>query len=265
MKNIHDNEKAMTEFEKEVSMLDKFRCNYIVHFYGASFIPDKTCMVTEFAKYGSVNDLMKKKGQPWSVPDTVNFITLDPRGMYGGAMYHKNDNNAQYSFEKAFSEIVCAYGGHSAEKKFFGMDGSWGITCDLNQVTSTAEMMVTAMGQGYYTGKISLANMYGEEDFSRNITTALKEKIDADVSVITRNALNVSDMIVDAYSEFINEFADRYANLVGTGDCLIDGDQFRKELAEWKNKQSIEKQAELDLLDDMILDSIKCAKNGKLY
>ena len=212
-----------------------------------------------------MNDLMKKKGQPWMVPDTVNFITLDPRSDYAGAMYRRDDNNTKEPFEKTFSEIVCAYGGHSAEKKFFGMDGSWGITCDLNQVTSTAEMMVTAMGQGYYTGKISLANMYGEEDFSRNVTSNMKDRIDADVNVITKNALNVSDMIVDAYADFINEFADRYTNLVGTGDCLIDGDQFRKELAEWKERQSIEKQAELDMLEDMILEAIKCAKNGKVY
>ena len=121
------------------------------------------------------------------------------------------------------------------------------------------------MGQGYYTGKISLANMYGEEDFSRNVTSNMKDRIDADVNVITKNALNVSDMIVDAYADFINEFADRYTNLVGTGDCLIDGDQFRKELAEWKERQSIEKQAELDMLEDMILEAIKCAKNGKVY
>ncbi|ELP92888.1 tyrosine protein kinase, putative [Entamoeba invadens IP1] len=49
------------EFEKEVEMLDKFRSEYIVHFYGAVFVPSKTCMVTEFAQYGSLQDLMKHK------------------------------------------------------------------------------------------------------------------------------------------------------------------------------------------------------------
>lgn len=212
-----------------------------------------------------MNDLMKRKGQPWLIPDTVNFITLDPRGMYGGAMYHKSDVNKEMSFESGFSQIVCSYGGHSSEKHFYNMDGSYGITCDLTSATSLAEFMATAMGQGYYTGKISLANMYGEEDFSRNITASMKDKIDKDVSVITRNALTVSDMIVEHYSDFIQEFSDKYANLVGTGDCIIDGDQFRKELADWKAKQPIEKQAELDLLDDMILDAIKASKNGKIY
>ncbi|ELP92536.1 tyrosine protein kinase transforming protein Abl, putative [Entamoeba invadens IP1] len=49
------------EFEKEVAMLDKFRSEYIVHFYGAVFIPSRICMVTEFAQFGSLNDLMKRE------------------------------------------------------------------------------------------------------------------------------------------------------------------------------------------------------------
>ena len=107
--------------------------------------------------------------------------------------------------------------------------------------------------------------MYGEEDFERNITPRLRNKIEKDVEVITKNALLSSDMIVEYYADFINEFSDKYANKVGTGDCLIDGDQFRKELREWKAKQSPEKQAELDLLDNMLLDIIDKTKKGKLY
>ncbi|EKE37824.1 tyrosine kinase, putative [Entamoeba nuttalli P19] len=51
----------MTEFEKEVMMLDKFRSDYIIHFYGAVFIPNKICMVTECAEYGSLQDVLIKK------------------------------------------------------------------------------------------------------------------------------------------------------------------------------------------------------------
>ncbi|ELP94693.1 protein serine/threonine kinase, putative [Entamoeba invadens IP1] len=49
------------EFTKEVEMLDKFRCEYIIHFYGAVFIPNHLLMVTEFARFGSINDVMKHK------------------------------------------------------------------------------------------------------------------------------------------------------------------------------------------------------------
>ena len=51
MKEIKQTEESIEEFNKEVSMLDKFRNEYIIHFYGAVFIPNKICMVTEFAKY----------------------------------------------------------------------------------------------------------------------------------------------------------------------------------------------------------------------
>ncbi|EDR28439.1 protein serine/threonine kinase, putative [Entamoeba dispar SAW760] len=54
MKQISESDmnREMKEFKKETDMLDKFRNEYIVHFYGAVFIPKKICMVTEFAEYG---------------------------------------------------------------------------------------------------------------------------------------------------------------------------------------------------------------------
>ncbi|ELP87638.1 protein serine/threonine kinase, putative [Entamoeba invadens IP1] len=61
MKTCENNDSQKIEFENEVDMLDKFRSEYIVHFYGAVFIPNKVCMVTEFAQYGSLQDLMKHK------------------------------------------------------------------------------------------------------------------------------------------------------------------------------------------------------------
>lgn len=212
-----------------------------------------------------MNDLMKKTGKQWLLPDTVNFITLDPRGHYGGAMYHKSDLNKEYSFEKNFTDIVCSYGGHSAEKYFYDMDGSYGISSDLACATDMAEAMVQIMGQGINTGKISLLNVHGDENFSRNITPELRARVEKDVNVITRNALVASDQIIETYSDFINEFADKYAHLVGTGDCLIDGDVFRQELADWKAKQSPEKLEELELLDEMILEIIKYSKKGKIF
>ncbi|EDR26223.1 protein serine/threonine kinase, putative [Entamoeba dispar SAW760] len=60
-KNMGD--ESLKEFEKEVTMLDKFRCDYVVYFYGAVFVPNKICIVTEFAQFGSLEDLMKKKDE----------------------------------------------------------------------------------------------------------------------------------------------------------------------------------------------------------
>ncbi|ELP92727.1 receptor tyrosine protein kinase let-23 precursor, putative [Entamoeba invadens IP1] len=61
MKQMSDIDNGLTEFEKEVSMLDKFRSDYIIHFYGAVNILNKICMVTEYAPFGSLQDVMKHK------------------------------------------------------------------------------------------------------------------------------------------------------------------------------------------------------------
>ncbi|ELP84151.1 protein kinase, putative, partial [Entamoeba invadens IP1] len=61
MKINTEDDSQKIEFGKEVEMLDKFRSEYIIHFYGAVFIPNKICMVTEFAQFGSLQDLMKHK------------------------------------------------------------------------------------------------------------------------------------------------------------------------------------------------------------
>ncbi|EMD48325.1 serine/threonine kinase, putative [Entamoeba histolytica HM-3:IMSS] len=53
--------KQLEEFYDEVAMLDKFRNEYIIHFYGAVFIPNKISIVTEYAKYGSLKYLIKHK------------------------------------------------------------------------------------------------------------------------------------------------------------------------------------------------------------
>ncbi|ELP92314.1 protein serine/threonine kinase, putative [Entamoeba invadens IP1] len=59
LKSLNATKEAVEEFENEVTMLDKFRSEFIIHFYGACFIPEHICMVTEFALYGSLRDLMK--------------------------------------------------------------------------------------------------------------------------------------------------------------------------------------------------------------
>ncbi|ELP86704.1 protein kinase domain containing protein, partial [Entamoeba invadens IP1] len=78
----------MEEFEKEVSMLDKFRSDYIVHFYGAVFIPNKICMVTEFAQFGSLHDLMKHKKSELIENKIKIKIVLD--AAYGISYLHSN-------------------------------------------------------------------------------------------------------------------------------------------------------------------------------
>ncbi len=206
-----------------------------------------------------MNNIAKDYGKPWHKSSKVNFVTLDPRGNFGGAMYPVDDENGEYSFEKLFADIVCDYGGHSCEKYFYNIDGSYGITCDLEMATDLANKMVKNMGQGAKTGKQAL------HLFGANISEKMKEQIEQDRNVILRNALTASDLITETYADFNREFTDKYAHLVGTGDCMVDGDIFRKELADWKARQPKEKQDEIKLTENMILDIIAKTKKGIIY
>ena len=52
---------SLDEFEKEVAMLDKFRCDQVVHSNGACTIINRIVMVTEFAPCGSLMDCIKMR------------------------------------------------------------------------------------------------------------------------------------------------------------------------------------------------------------
>lgn len=202
-----------------------------------------------------MNSIAKKCGKPWHIPDKVNFITLDPRGYYGGAVYHGADINKELSFEKIFSSMVCAFGGNSAEDLFYGMNGSWGITCDMENARDLAELMVKTTGMGAKTGKMSIG---GNEVLSEKMQSMIED----DERVILNNAKITSDLITEMYRDFNEKFTSKYSKLVGTGNCLIDGDEFRLELQKWRNSQTPEKQKELDLCDKTILKIIEATKKG---
>lgn len=205
-------------------------------------------------------DLAKKAEKPWHLPDQLNFITLDPRGRYGGSMYPKNSKNDEYSFEKMFADIVCSYGGHSSEKEFYNMEGSWGITQDMRDATATARLAVESMGLGAKTGRIAIdRNIFGLSDIPERV----KNEVYDDMLVILKNANLVSDKIVHAYAPFVQEFAEKYKDRVGTGDCVVSADEFNEELKAWREKQPEDVQAELKALENEILDIIKTTKKGE--
>ncbi|ELP85999.1 protein kinase domain containing protein, partial [Entamoeba invadens IP1] len=61
MKNAQATKSAVDEFTKEVAMLDKFRNDFVIHFYGACYIPSHICMVTEYAEHSSLEDMISKE------------------------------------------------------------------------------------------------------------------------------------------------------------------------------------------------------------
>ena len=72
-------------------------------------------------------------------------------------------------------------------------------------------------------------------------------------------------MITDGYKEFNKWFTKKYSKRIGTDECMVDGDDFRKALKKWKKSLSTEMKANLEIMDDIIMDVIKSTKNGKKY
>lgn len=202
-----------------------------------------------------MNNIAKTLGKPWHVPSKVNFITLDPRGVYGGAVFHGEDTNTEVSFENIFGDMVCSFGGNSAESLFFGIDGSYGISSDMESVRNRAEVMVKVMGLGTKTGKMSI----GDDDV---LSDAMLKRIEDDERVIMNNAKITSDLITEMYSDFNKWFTQKYSPLVGTGDCIMDGDTFRKALKQWRAEQPLEKQRMLQACDETIVEIMEATKRG---
>lgn len=203
--------------------------------------------------------LAEKQNVPWHLGGRVNFITLDPRGDFGGCMSGNDIENEEHSFEKVFTEGVCDFGGHSAEKHFYNIDGSWGITADMEMATHNAETSVGLMGQGRNFGKKSIGGMFMKLSEKEHEAFAL----DRDVQL--KNQGLVSDLITKFGTTFNREFTAKNWALSGTGNCLIHGDQFRADIKDWLSRQTPEKLHEREELDKTILDIIEHTKNGKVF
>lgn len=202
-----------------------------------------------------MEELAQKENRPDHAGNYVNFITLDPRGSFGGAVFFSDELNPEWSFEKIFSDLVVDFGGNSCEKHFYGQDGSWGITADMQSATHTATMAAGLMGQGKHFGKKSIDGMWviSEQD---------KDNLNKDIDVMLTNSQLVSDAITEVYEDFNREFVKKYASKVGTGECIVQREEFVKMLNEWRTKQPPEKQKEFELLDKTILEVIAATKRG---
>ena len=204
-----------------------------------------------------MKDLLARKGKPWHQSRDVNFITLDPRGNFLGAVFEGSLGNADYPFEAMFTTLVCCFGGYSCEKLFFGMDGSNGISQDLAQATAAAKRGIEYFGFGHNTGKISNAVKIQSPTFY--------EKVYKDLDIILENAKSASDLITETFKSFNEWFTNKYSKLIGSNDCMVDGDEFRRSLQNWRKSLSADKKEEINILEDMIMDIIDSSKKGIKY
>ncbi len=206
-----------------------------------------------------MNEIARQQQIPWHLPPKLDFITLDPRGSYGGAMYSKPSENHEISFETIMSDIICSYGGYSAEKNIYNIAGSFGITADIAGVTNQARYAVMAMGMGKTSGVRAIpVNGLGSAD----VPEYKKKQIETDIDLMTKTGCEISDMIVKAYKDFILEFTEKHHSKVGSGDCIVTSDEFTKELNDWRKRQNSEKQDKLRNLNKEIVDKIQNIKAG---
>lgn len=203
--------------------------------------------------------LAEEQNIPWHLGGRVSFITLDPRGSFGGAMYYNDLENEEYSFEKLFTSGISEFGGHSAEKHFYNIDGSWGITADMEMATSNAEKAIGLMGQSRKFGKKSLAGML------HNLSEVGKEIIEAELDVRLQNQCLVSDLITKFGTTFNQKFTENNWSLVGTGNCLILGDDFRSGMKAWFSNLPKDKLEEQKLLNELILEVMESTKQSKVF
>ena len=125
----------------------------------------------------------------------------------------------------------------------------------MESVRNRAEIMVKVMGLGAKTGKMSI----GDDDV---LSDAMLKRIEDDERVIMNNAKITSDLITEMYSDFNKWFTQKYSPLVGTGDCIMDGDTFRKALKQWRAEQPLEKQRMLQACDETIVEIMEATKRG---
>ena len=132
-----------------------------------------------------------------------------------------------------------------------------GVSSDLNNATCIAQNAIENFGLGYNTGKISSVTGIQSEKYAENVYK--------DLDVILKNAQLASDLITEYYKDFNINFTEKYSQLIGTENCLIDGDDFRKQLNDWIASRPQAFKEELSILDDILMDIIKASKKGQLY
>ena len=97
------------------------------------------------------------------------------------------------------------------------------------------------------------------------VTGKYQELVFTDMNVILKNAQMASDLITECYKKFNDWFTQKYSKLIGTDDCMVDGDDFRKSLSAWRKSLPEAQKEEISIMEDIIMDIIDSSKKGKIY
>lgn len=202
-----------------------------------------------------MNEWAEKNQKHWNTTFVPDFMTLDPRGWFAGMVCSNRSKNDESTKETLFASLVLSYGGYSVENQLFGIEGSSGISADIDMATIAAYGAVTRHGEGPATGRKSFAS-------SEDLRNWYAKPIKHDMDVYMENGEIVSDMIVKAHKGFIEEFTDKYSEKVGSGKTIVTKQEFKQQLEEWKSRQTPEKQREIRELNGAIKQVMDSTRAG---
>jgi len=202
-----------------------------------------------------MNEWAEKNQKHWNTTYCPDYMTLDPRGYFAGMVSSNGSKEDERTPETVFANLVLSYGGYSVENKLFGIEGSSGISADIDGATITTYQAVTRFGQGSTTGRKSF-------DRAEPLKDWYSKSIKKDMDSYMENGEVVSDAIVKAYQGFVEEFTDRYSAKVGSGKTIITKKEFKEQLNDWKSRQTQEKQQEIKNLDNTITNVMNATRKG---
>jgi len=175
--------------------------------------------------------------------DPVQKVTLIPRGQARGlTWFTPSEDQGLISRAQLLARITATLGGRAAEEIVFGKEEvTTGAGQDLQQLTNLARQMVTRFGMSDL-GLLSLDNQNNEVFLGRDLMTRSEysEEITARVDAQVRQIISHCHEQALKLLQENRVLMDRLVDLLIERET-IDGDEFRKIVAEYK--QSHERDA----------------------
>ncbi|OKH28699.1 cell division protein FtsH [Chroogloeocystis siderophila 5.2 s.c.1] len=171
--------------------------------------------------------------------DPVQKVTLIPRGQARGlTWFTPSEDQGLISRVQLLARITATLGGRAAEEIVFGKEEvTTGAGQDLQQLTNLARQMVTRFGMSDL-GLLSLDNQNSEVFLGRDLMTRSEysEEITARVDAQVRQIISHCHEQALTILQENRVLMDRLVDLLIERET-IDGDEFRKIVAEYKQSQ----------------------------
>ncbi|WNN91864.1 ATP-dependent zinc metalloprotease FtsH [Gloeocapsopsis dulcis] len=171
--------------------------------------------------------------------DPVQKVTLIPRGQARGlTWFTPNEDQGLISRAQLLARVTATLGGRAAEEIVFGKEEvTTGAGQDLQQLTNLAKQMVTRFGMSDF-GLLALENQNSEVFLGRDLMTRSEysEEITARVDAQVRQIISHCHQQALKLLQDNRVLMDRLVDLLIEQET-IDGDDFRKIVAEYKQSQ----------------------------